>query len=313
MPSALKFIGGGLLTGIGKGLVEQAKETGKAKRERALADLEQENRLKRDEKQLEGKAKFERLLTEFEQENRLELEGVKQGNRQGLLGERLELDRDLTALREKGAGERRTEASRSAENVAKITAGSRKAVAEIAAGKATDTSAAEKRFWDIAVKTATTPEMDKGGIPTGRDTTDWNAVALDMDARSLPKLAATARRRALNDQTREDRKVALPLAEERVEAMDDSFFGKSDTEVYKQYGGSRTKALDAILRKEMKKLADARSGKGVSVTRPAAAGGEFYTGETPPPGFPNARRSSKDGFWYFPDPKRQGKFRRVLN
>ena len=81
--------------------------------------------------------------------------------------------------------------------------------------------------------------------------------------------------------------------------MDDSFFGKSDAEVYKQYGGSRAKALDAILREEMKKLADARTGVGP------------YTGEAPPSEFPDARRRASDGFWYVPDPDRPGKFKRV--
>jgi hypothetical protein len=43
MPSALKFIGGGLLSGLGKGLAEQ----GKAKREAALKRIEQEGAQKR--------------------------------------------------------------------------------------------------------------------------------------------------------------------------------------------------------------------------------------------------------------------------
>ena len=87
MPSALAFVGGGLLQGFGKGLVEQARETGKAKRERALEAIEQKNRLERDEKRLEGKFKFERVLTELEQKSRLELEGVKQEGRKTLASE----------------------------------------------------------------------------------------------------------------------------------------------------------------------------------------------------------------------------------
>ena len=269
-------------------------------------------------REYEAQAKRERALAKLEQKNRLELEDVRQEGRRGLLDagntaamERLGLD---IGSREKLAGEATTsretlasEATSSREKIASQATTSRERIAaeanisrEKIAGindEKTDTSAAEKRFWDIAVQTAIRPEVDKDGKLTGREITDWNAVELDMEARNLPKLAATARRRAINDQTREDRKVALPIAEERVEAMDDSFFGKSDAEVYKQYGGSRAKALDAILREEMKKLADARSG---------------YIGDVPPPEFPDAKRAP-DGFWYVPDPDRPGKFLRVKN
>ena len=73
MPNALAFIGGGLLQGAGKALLEEEREKGKAKRERALADLEHKRGLERDEKKLEGKAKFERVLAEIEQKNAWEL------------------------------------------------------------------------------------------------------------------------------------------------------------------------------------------------------------------------------------------------
>ncbi len=277
MPNALAFIGGGLLSGIGKGLV------------------------------LDGKAKREAALKKLEQDRALELEGVRQEGRRGLLDasnteamKRLGLNIES---RETLAGEATTsrerlasEATTSREKIASEATASREKIAGVKAEKA-DTSAAEKRFWDIAVEAAIEHALDKEGFETGGETINWNAVALDMDARNLPKLAATARRRALNNQTREDRKVALPIAEERVEAMDDSFFGKSDAEIYEQYGGSRAKALDAILKEEMKKLAAARS------SGP-------YVGEDPPPEFPDAKRAS-DGFWYVPDPDRPGGFKRV--
>ena len=76
MPNALAFIGGGLLEGIGRGLVEEGKD----KRERALADLEHQRNLERDEKRLEGQ--------------------------RGLLSQRLESDRDLAEKRETGATKR---------------------------------------------------------------------------------------------------------------------------------------------------------------------------------------------------------------
>ena len=54
MANALAFIGGGLLEGFGKGLAQQGIETGKAKRDRALADLEHKRGLERDERKLAG-------------------------------------------------------------------------------------------------------------------------------------------------------------------------------------------------------------------------------------------------------------------
>ena len=54
MPSALAFIGGGLLQGLGKGIAEQGIQTGKAKRKRALADLKHLRDLERDKTKLAG-------------------------------------------------------------------------------------------------------------------------------------------------------------------------------------------------------------------------------------------------------------------
>ena len=69
MPSALGFIGGGLLSGLGEGLVE----TGEAKREAALKKIDQKNRLERDERQMEGKAKYEKVLVDLKHKNALAL------------------------------------------------------------------------------------------------------------------------------------------------------------------------------------------------------------------------------------------------
>ncbi len=69
MARALGFIGGGLLSGIGEGLVE----AGEAKRERTLEEFEQKNRIERDERKMEGKAKFERALVGLKHKNALAL------------------------------------------------------------------------------------------------------------------------------------------------------------------------------------------------------------------------------------------------
>ncbi len=69
MPSKLAFIGGGLLSGIGEGLVE----AGEAKRERTLEEFEQKNRIERDERKMEGKVKFDRLLVDLKHKKALKL------------------------------------------------------------------------------------------------------------------------------------------------------------------------------------------------------------------------------------------------
>ena len=292
MASKLAFIGGGLLSGIGQGLVEQGKETGKAKRETALQ-------------------KFELLLKKVEQKNRLEVEGVKQKGRRGLLDasntaamERLGLNlgnrEDIAAGTNKAAGERRTEASRSAETVANIGAASREKAAEIAAGKATDTTAAEDRIIKRHV------QIDKTSLV---ETVDHEAAALELEANGFTKAAAAQRRKGKAIQKEADRREVQPIVEERVDALD-SFWG-SDAEDYKQYGGSRSKAVIAITAEEMKNLQDARSGRAgkTPATKSAAAGGDPYTGDAPPPGFPDAKKA-RDGFWYV---RRGGKVLRVQN
>ena len=66
MPSALGFIGGGLLEGFGKGLATQGLETGKDKRERARADLEHRRNLERDENKLAGQKDLLKTKSEIE-------------------------------------------------------------------------------------------------------------------------------------------------------------------------------------------------------------------------------------------------------
>lgn len=296
MPSALGFIGGGLLSGIGKGLV------------------------------LTGKQKYERAMKRFEQEraqkDALELEGVKQKNRHGLLSqqqmnamERLGVEiggrKDAETVTNKASGDIRAEASRSAETVANIGADSREAVANIAAGaKSTsaDSSAAEKRAFDSLVKIHTV--ADENGL----ETVDWNAVAQGLDEKGFGKLAGSARSRGKGIADLDTRRRAEQFADQMVDEQSGAF--STDASDFKEDGGSRTRFRARMVRDYI-----AKNGGGAAeapATRPATArppapAGDPYTSETPPPGFPNARRSSKDGFWYFPDPERPGKFRRVLN
>ena len=82
MASKLAFIGGGLLEGLGKGLVE----TGKAKREAALVDLEHKRGLKRDEKRLEGR----RGLLDASNTAAMGRLELNIGSREGLAGKALD-------------------------------------------------------------------------------------------------------------------------------------------------------------------------------------------------------------------------------
>ena len=283
MVSKLAFIGGGLLEGVGKGLVL----SGKQKREEALKRIEQEGA----DKRVAGKEKFERLLTEFEQENRLELEGVKQGNRQGLLGERLGREDVRQILSDEAAGERRTEASRSAENVAKITAGSRKAVAEIAAGKPTDTTAAEDRIIKRHV------EVDENGI----ETVNHEAAATELEERGFKKAAAAQRSRAKGIADQDIRQRAEKFADEMVKEQSGTF--SLDSSDFKDDGGSRTRFRARMIREFIAK----NGGKGAaSAVKPAVAGP--YVGDTPPPNALDARKSPNDGYWYV---KRDGKWQQI--
>ncbi len=156
MANALAFVGGGLLSGIGKGLAEQ----GAQKRERALKKFDEDNAQKRA----------------------LELEGVRQEGRSGLLADtneaasaRLETNIDSRETLAMSATESRerlaSEATESREGIASKATASRERIGtaantsreRIAAAKERaarlkasaeqgDISAADKRAIDIAVK-----------------------------------------------------------------------------------------------------------------------------------------------------------------
>ena len=301
MPSALAFIGGGLLEGVGKGLVLAGKE----KREAALKRIERE-----------GAQIFA-----------LELEGVRQEGRTGLLGQRLKSDRALASQREAGADKRlgvtlgsradiASRATASQEGIASRAAASRKEIGaaanlsrERAAGiKATktDTTAAEDRIIERNLV------LDEFGQPTSA--INHEAAARDLEEQGFKKAAASQRRKAKGIADLDLRRRAEEFADQAVEEQD-TFLSSDDVD-FKDDGGSRTRFRARMVREFIAK----NSGQPAPApatrpaeTKPPAPAGDPYTGETPPPGFPNARRSSKDGFWYFPDPERPGKFRRVLN
>ena len=296
MPSALAFIGGGLLEGVGKGLVLAGKE----KRERALADLEHTRRLERDEKQLEGRRGL------------LDASNTAASDRLGLnITSREKVAGKATASRERLASEATTsresiasKATASREGIAAASNISREKAATIRAGKATDTTAAEDRIIKRHI------EIDENG----NETVNHEAAAVELQERGFKKAAVAQRRKSKGIADQDIRKRAEEFADQLVEEQAGTF--SSDASDFKDDGGSRTRFRARMVREFIAK--NSGSSAPAPTTRPAetkppAPAGDPYTGETPPPGFPNARRSSKDGFWYFPDPERPGKFRRVLN
>ena len=286
MPSALQFIGGGLLQGIGKGLVLDGKE----KRERALADLEHTRRLERDEKQLKGRRG---LLADTNK---------AASNRLGQnIESRENVARAATESRETLASEAATSregiASRATASREKIGAAanrSREKAATITAGKPTDTTAAEDRIIKRHI------EVDENGI----ETVNHEAAAVELEERGFKKAAAAQRRRSKGIIDLDIRKRAEEFADKIVEEQA-SFFS-SDESDFKDDGGSRTRFRARMVREFIAK----NGGKvpAAPVTKPATTeppaarpatpdGREPYVGDAQPPDFPDARRA-KDGFWY---------------
>ena len=310
MVSALGFIGGGLLEGIGKGLVE----TGVAKRERALKAIEQKNRLERDEKQMEGKAKFERVLADLEHKRALERDEVRLEGRRGLLGTTIGAQEDAAEIRAKQTVKASEVATGVATTTAKNLATSQKELEKLRqknrlaleGATTTDTSAAEKRAFDSLIKIHTV--ADENDI----ETTDWNAVADGLDKKGFGDLAKAARSRGKAIIDLDIRKRAKQSAKKTVDEIETMFsFSEFD-----KYGGTKEQAFQFFVRKF---IADETGGTPPTLpgpsqtpptTRPAAAGGDPYVGKAPPPSHPEAKRA-KDGFWYVPDPNRPGKFKQV--
>ena len=198
MPSALGFVGGGLLSGIGEGLVE----TGEAKRERALKAIEQKDRLKRDEKQMEGKAKFERVMADLEHKRTLERDAKQLEGRGLLLGERL--DREDA---------RQTTSDARTLSRLNLQLDNKADVARIAAGKSKDTTAAEDRIIGRHV------EVDENGI----ETVNHEAAAVELEERGFNKAAAAQRRKAKGIVDLDIRKKAEQFADQMVEEQSEFF------------------------------------------------------------------------------------------
>jgi hypothetical protein len=283
MPSALQFIGGGLLQGIGRGLVLDGKE----KRERALADLEHQRRLERDEQQLEGR----RGLLDASNTAAAERLELNIGSREKVAGQaassRERLASEATTSREAIA----SEAAASREKIGTAANVSRERAATIRAGKATDTTAAEDRIIKRHV------DVDENG----NETVNHEAAAVELDERGFKRAAAAQRRKAKGIFDQDIRKRAEEFADQMVEEQD-TFLSSDDVD-FKDDGGSRTRFRARMVRefiaKNGGKPAEAPAGS------PAGASVSPYVGNTPPPGFPNARRAS-DGFWYIksgPGPK----------
>lgn len=189
--------------------------------------------------------------------------------------------------------ESRSQGKSNREGIASRTDASRERVAKIGAGVKTDSSAAEKRAFDSLVKIHAV--ADENGL----EATDWNAVADGLDEKGFGNLAKAARSRGKGIVDLEIRKRAEQFADQMVDETSGAF--STDASDFKEDGGSRTRFRSRMVREFI--------AMNTPATRPAAAGGEPYVGESQPPGFPDAERAS-DGFWYV---KRDGKSQRVVN
>ncbi len=289
MAKALAFIAGGLLEGVGKGLVERARETGKQKRARALAELA----IERDEKQLEGR----RGLLDASNTSALERLGLNITSRENVAAaattSREMLASQATVSRETIA----SKATASREGIAAEANISREKVARIAAGKPSDSSAAEKRAFDSLVEIHTV--ADENGL----EATDWNAVAEGLNEKGFGNLAKSARSRGKGIADLELRKRAEQFADQMVDEQADPFH--TDARDFKEDGGSRTRFRARMVREYIAKNgggAPATPATEPATTEPPAAKPEAlttvpYVGDAQPPDFPDARRAD-DGFWY---------------
>ena len=294
MASKLAFIGGGLLQGIGQGLVLSGKE----KRERKLAEIDHKRDLERDEKQLEGRPGL------------LDAGNISPNERLGLdIGSRENLAKEATTSRETLASQSTTSretvaaaANASREGIAAAATASREGIAKIAAGKPSDTSAAEQRAFDSLVEIHTVTDENLG------ETTDWNAVADGLESKGFGKLAKSARSRGKGIADLEVRKRAEQFADEMVDEQ--SGFISTDAADFKQDGGSRVRFRARMVREFIAKNGGA--GAETPATRPATVDDDPYVGKAPPRNHPDAKRAS-DGFWYLAPKRPGGKFRRVQN
>ncbi len=281
MASALAFIGGGLLQGVGKGLVESGKE----KRERALADLETRLQAQRDERLQEG--------------------------RKGLLRTRIEANKTAAET-----------ATVNAKDAAELTASARVTASKTAAGKAT-TAADVQNAREIAAAELKATNAQKVAKMRGGKSKDRSAeadriigrhsdgvdeltgapiirreeAAQSLDAAGLHKEADQQRRIAKGVKNREKRSAAEDKANAEADDRESIFPGDDfDGLTREKWVGNRVKVI----------LDETPT---ASRTEAPAAGP--YVGEAPPPNHPKAKRSPKDGLWYIPDSGRPGKFQQV--
>ncbi len=298
MANALAFIGGGLLQGVGKGLALSGKE----KREKALADLENTRSLARDAKQFENQQGLlgtridaRKTAAEKANENALTAAELK-------AGATVERGRLATETAEGVA----TKATEDAIAAAELKATNAEEVARIRANKKTDTSASDSRIFDDL------QDIYKSKDDLDEDVTNFGAISraiADMPNASpgLKALGKEAGRKGKGIANLDIRRRAEEFADQMVEEQAGTF--STDASDFKDDGGSRTVFRARMVREYIAK--NGGSAAAAPETRQATTGGAPFVGDTAPPNFPNARRAP-DGFWYVPDPARgPNKFQRV--
>ncbi len=295
MPSALAFIGGGLLEGVGKGLVE----TGKEKRKLALAELDHKRNLERDDKRLEGRRGLLGQQIEADDARAARTDANAIGRLDLQIGSQKDIaaGRDRTALGVASINERRasataTSAADARQLAAETTAKGRVEAAKVTAGNK-DTTAAEDRIIERSVETD----------ENGNERVNHEAAAVELEAAGFKKAAAAQRRKAKAIDNLDIRKRAEEFADARVDEQAGTFSG--DESDFKEDGGSRVKFRARMVREF---IAENSGQTQAPATQPAAAATGPYTGDAPPANVPDARKSPKDGFWYV---KRDGKWQQV--
>lgn len=217
MPSALAFIGGGLLEGVGKGIV------------------------------LEGAEKRRRAREALDRRHDLELEDRRQSGRRGLLRERLSAEDARQETADQRALERLELSLGSRERVAETVAKgaetrlnlnirSREKIAAAKPSKPTDTTAAEDRIIERHIG------LDENSF----ETVDHGAAADELESRGYKEAAQAQRRKAKAITDQDLQRRAETYADARIEEMAGTL--STDASDFAAYGGSRIKARAALIR-----------------------------------------------------------------
>lgn len=250
--------------------------TTKSKRDIAAAEKTTDVRKDAAKKLADDKVKAAEKAVDVAKDAARTSAGIAKTTADALAGTRTEAAKKLADV----AKETAERADKAARKAAKALADAKVEAAKITAGKPTDTTSAEDR---IIQRHFSRDENEIKAI-------DREGAATELEARGFKKAAQAQRRKAKAIRNQDIRAEAEAQADAEVEEKAGTF--STDAEDFKEDGGSRIR----FRARRVREIIAERSGP--------------YVGDTPPPGFPDAKRA-KDGFWYVSDPDHPGKFKRV--